>query len=128
MGGLWAGEMATARDDNSFGEATRSRRDPSRGGRPWPALAVRRILLDDVFLHELGHLQIVAPKARSDRLRFARKKLAEALAVEWRYRLWAAPLAHPDPVHRPPRPEELDALRGLAEGVPDQDGSVGGTI
>src|SRR5260221_622562 len=30
-------------------------------GRQWPELAVRRFMLYDVFLHELGHLQVVVP-------------------------------------------------------------------
>jgi hypothetical protein len=79
-------------------------------GRPWPALAVRRFLLYDVFLHELGHLQLVQPDRRSPRLRFAREKLAERFAVNWYHRLWAERFDHPDPVHNAPAPGELAAL------------------
>jgi hypothetical protein len=80
-----------------------------RGGK-WPALALRRFLLYDVFLHELGHLQRVEEKARSARLEFARETLAHEFAAEWCGRLWSEPFAHPDPVHNPPSPEELEAL------------------
>jgi hypothetical protein len=82
----------------------------ARRGRKWPALAIRRFLLYDVFLHELGHLQPVAGKAHSDRLRYAREKLAHDFAAEWANRLWSEPFAHSDPVHNPPQPEELEAL------------------
>jgi hypothetical protein len=73
----------------------------------WPVLAVRRFMLYDVFLHELGHLQPIKENARSARLRFAHEKLAQAFAVEWCKRLWAHPFPHPDPVHNPPTPEEF---------------------
>jgi hypothetical protein len=76
-------------------------------GRQWPSLAIRRFILYDVFLHELGHLQLVNGNARSERLRFAREKLAQAFAVQWRKRLWSAPFPNPDPVHNPPRLGEL---------------------
>jgi hypothetical protein len=59
-------------------------------------------MLYHVFLHELGHLQLVDENARSVRLKFAREKLAEKFAVEWRNRLWSKPFIHPDPVHYPP--------------------------
>jgi hypothetical protein len=72
----------------------------------WPVLAVRRFMLYDVFLHELGHLQLINEKARSARLKFAREKLAEDFAVRWRKELWTAPFVHPDPVHNPPASEE----------------------
>jgi hypothetical protein len=79
----------------------------ARRGKKWPTLAIRRFMLYEVFLHELGHLQIIDDQARSSRLRFAREKLAEDFAVEWSARLWAAPFAHTDPVHNPPSAEEL---------------------
>jgi hypothetical protein len=82
----------------------------ARRGRKWPALAIRRFLLYDVFLHELGHLQLVDDRASSDRLKFAREKLAEEFAVEWCNRLWAEPFAHHDSVHNPPAAEELDLV------------------
>jgi hypothetical protein len=82
----------------------------ARRGRKWPELAVRRFLLYDVFLHELGHLQLIDGQARSVRLRFARERRAEELAVEWCDRLWSEPFAHPDPVHNRPTAEELARL------------------
>jgi hypothetical protein len=37
----------------------------------WPHLAVRRFLLYNTFLHELGHIQIILPKAKTNRRKFA---------------------------------------------------------
>ena len=76
-------------------------------GVKWPKLAVRRFLLYNVFLHELGHLQRVDKDAVSLRLRFAREKLAQQFAASWCKKLWSEPFAHPDPVHNPPSPDEL---------------------
>jgi hypothetical protein len=87
----------------------------ARLGRKWPALAIRRFLLYDVLLHELGHLQVIDVQARSDRLKFAREKLAEEFAVEWCGRLWSEPFMHPDPVHNPPAVRELAGLETAAE-------------
>ncbi len=78
----------------------------------WPLLAIRRYMLYDVFLHELGHLQIIDENRRSQRLRFAREKLAQAFAVEWRKRLWSKPFSHPDPVHNPPGMDNARAKEG----------------
>jgi len=36
----------------------------AKHGRQWPELAVRRFLLYDVLLHEIGHLQIINPENR----------------------------------------------------------------
>jgi len=84
-------------------------------GRPWPELAVRRFMLYDVFLHELGHLQIVRPKARRVRRRFASETLAQQFADFWRRRLWSTPLDHADPVHHRPHEVELAALQAAEE-------------
>jgi hypothetical protein len=86
-------------------------------GRKWPALAIRRFMLYDVFLHELGHLQLVDGQVRSDRLKFARENLAEEFAIEWCARLWAEPFAHIDPVHYAPSVEEINAIRQMEENV-----------
>lgn len=72
----------------------------------WPALAIRRFMLYDVFLHELGHLQVIS-EARSDRLKYAREKLAEDFATAWRHELWSSRFDHADPVHNRPPPEEF---------------------
>ena len=53
-------------------------------GRQWPRLAVRRFLLYNVFLHELGHLQIVVPSAKRVRRRFASETHAQKFANRWR--------------------------------------------
>jgi hypothetical protein len=82
----------------------------ARRGSKWPALAVRRFMLYDVFLHELGHPQLVDEKTKSPRLKFRHEKLAQAFALEWCRRLWTAPFAHPDPVHNPPSHEEFVSL------------------
>jgi hypothetical protein len=79
-------------------------------GRQWPELAVRRCMLYEVFLHELGHLQIVDPEARRLNRQFASETKAEEFAVGWRRQLWAGRFEHPDPVHNPPTAEELERL------------------
>jgi hypothetical protein len=78
-------------------------------GRQWPQLAVRRFLLYDVFLHELGHLQIIDPTATNVRRRFASETLAQEFANTWRRAMWAQHFDHPDPVHNPPTLDELQA-------------------
>lgn len=80
-------------------------------GRKWPALAVRRFMLYDVFLHELGHLQLVNENARSVRLKYAHEKLAQSFATHWCKQLSSSLCVHPDPVHNPPTEEELRALK-----------------
>jgi hypothetical protein len=84
----------------------------ARRGTQWPELAVRRFMLYDTFLHELGHLQIVDDVTKSERLRFARERRAGEFAAEWRRRLWLYPFDHPDPVHNAPDAEELKSLEG----------------
>ena len=73
-------------------------------------LAVRRFMLYNVFLHELGHLQLVNEKSSSERLKYAHEKLAQAFATEWCERLWSKHFDHPDPVHNPPSPDEIALL------------------
>jgi hypothetical protein len=79
-------------------------------GRSWSPLAIRRFMLYNVLLHELGHLQLINGNARSERLRFAREKLAQSFAMQWCKRLWSQYFPHPDPVHNPPSMEELEVL------------------
>jgi hypothetical protein len=79
----------------------------ARRGSQWPGLSIRRFLLYDVLLHELGHLQIVNSKAKETRRRFADEPLAQDFAMDWCAALWAVPFDHPDPVHNPPTPAEL---------------------
>jgi hypothetical protein len=63
-----------------------------------------------VFLHELGHLQIIHAEAKSERRKFAMETRAEEFAARWSKKLWSEPFSHPDPVHNPPSAEELAAL------------------
>lgn len=79
-------------------------------GLPWPERAVRRFMLYDVFLHELGHLQIVDERAKSDRRKFARERRAQEFADFWRRLLWRDAFDHPDPAHNRPAEEELLTL------------------
>ncbi len=83
-----------------------------RGSR-WPEVAVRRFLLYDVLLHEIGHLRIVREGARTGRLWHAREKLAQKFGDEWRRRLWADRFDHPDPAHNPPSAREVNLSRLL---------------
>lgn len=73
---------------------------PPRGR--WPEEAIRRCLLYDTFLHEIGHLQVVRPRAKGDERRFAGETLAQQFADYWRRRLWRERFDHPDPIHNPP--------------------------
>ena len=82
---------------------------PSRG--QWPPWAVRRFLLYDVFLHELGHLQLALPKSKSWDRKFASETLARDFANSWRTRLWSRRFEHADPVHNAPRKDELETIR-----------------
>jgi len=79
----------------------------------WPEVAVRRFLLYDVLLHELGHLRVVRERARGERVKYAREKLAQKFADRWRRRLWAGRFDHPDPVHNPPSVRESNLSRLL---------------
>ena len=67
-------------------------------------------MLYNVLLHEIGHLQLIDLKSPSERLKYAREKLAQKFAVEWCERLWSRRFEHPDPVHNPPSQEEFANL------------------
>ncbi len=82
----------------------------ARRGTQWTTVALRRFLLYDVFLHELGHLQLVDERAKSNRRQFAGETKAEEFAMYWCHRLWSQPCDHPDPAHRPPTEAELAQL------------------
>jgi hypothetical protein len=73
----------------------------------WSEVAVRRFLLYDVLLHELGHLQIVNPNSTNCRRKFASEKKAQEFADFWRKQLWAEYFEHEDPVQNAPKAEEL---------------------
>ena len=72
-------------------------------GVQWDETAIRRYLLYDVFLHELGHLQIVDEHAKSTRRKFASETIAQEFADYWRYYLWQQNFSHSDPSHFPPQ-------------------------
>jgi hypothetical protein len=84
----------------------------ARRGKKWPRLAVRRFMLYDVLLHELGHLQLVNERSASVRLKFAHEKRAQTFAMEWCKRLWSETFGHADPVHNRPSAEELADIAG----------------
>jgi hypothetical protein len=71
-------------------------------GSQWPETAIRRFLIYDVFLHELGHLQVVDPHDPSPRRKFAAELRAEDFATYWRTHLWSEEFPFPDPGHGPP--------------------------
>jgi hypothetical protein len=81
---------------------------PARG--QWPPWAVRRFFLYGVFLHELGHLQLVNPKSRHMDRKYASEKLAQEFADSWRKKLWSSYFQHPDPIHNKPEPDELSII------------------
>ena len=79
----------------------------AKRGRQWPELAVRRFLLYDVLLHEIGHLQIINPESKDFRRKFAVETKAQEFADFWRKKLWKEHFDHPDPVHNRPTADEL---------------------
>jgi hypothetical protein len=84
----------------------------------WSPWAVRRFMLYEVFLHELGHLQLVDPNAKRIQRRFASETKAQTFAEYWRKKLWSQPFDHPDPIHNPPTErdwERLDQWLGFVE-------------
>jgi len=87
-------------------------------GRQWPQVAVRRFMLYEVLLHEIGHLQVVDPSA-GPRRQFARERVAEGFANVWRRRLWSHAFDHPDPAHNPPSREELEFFGAGLPQIPE---------
>ena len=80
----------------------------ARRGTQWPVLAIRRFLLYDVLLHEIGHLQIIDDRSRGEYRKFAREGKAQDFAMYWCKHLWSVPFDHPDPVHNPPDENEYE--------------------
>ncbi len=87
------------------GQSAREFGAPKRG--QWPPWAVRRFMLYDVLLHELGHLQLVNPKSKNWNRKYASETIAQDFADVWRRKLFIEPFDHPDPIHNPPTNEEL---------------------
>jgi hypothetical protein len=76
----------------------------------WTPWAIRRFLLYDVFLHEIGHLQIIDGQSSNNNRKFASETLAQKFADELRRKLWSSNFEHPDPVHNQPQPDELSII------------------
>jgi len=79
-------------------------------GSQWPVKAIRRFMLYDVLLHEVGHLQVVIPSSKNPRRKFADEPKADEFADQWREKLWSQTFDHPNPVHNPPSQEEIHLL------------------
>jgi hypothetical protein len=75
-------------------------------GNQWPAIAIRRFLLYNVLLHEIGHLQVIDEQAKFVKQKFAGEWRARQFARHWRKSLWPQPFEHPDSVHFPPGSED----------------------
>ena len=82
----------------------------ARRGAQWPKLAIRRFLLYDVLLHEIGHLQEINPDSKNLNRRFASETKAQEFANMWRRRFWVIYFEHRDPVHNRPSAQELAEL------------------
>jgi hypothetical protein len=91
------GYMYRERSADDFGA-------PARG--QWPPWAVRRKLLYDTLLHELGHLQLHGDPWRGEP---AHEVRAQEFANDWRGRLYSERFDHPDPVHNVPTDDEREA-------------------
>lgn len=76
----------------------------------WTPWAVRRFLLYDVFLHEIGHLQIVNAKKSDFNRKFASESKAQEFADNLRRKLWSEYFEHPDPIHNKPQEDELSII------------------
>lgn len=75
----------------------------------WPPWAVRRQILYDTLLHEIGHLQLVETRDGWDG-EFGHEAVARELANEWHGRLYSEPFDHSDPVHNAPTDDELACI------------------
>ncbi len=98
----------------SLGAALRRSQNPPMFGAvrgcQWPSLAVRRYLLYNTFLHELGHMQMINRKSKSIRRKYAGETKAQNFAEYWCKTLWSKPYGHHDSVHNSPSTAELEGL------------------
>ncbi|MFC2088351.1 hypothetical protein ACFLSX_02030 [Calditrichota bacterium] len=83
----------------------------AKQGAQWPLLAIRRFMLYDVLLHEIGHLQIIDDTAKGEMRKFAREPKSQEFAMYWCKKLWSQHYGHPNPVHNKPTREELKQLK-----------------
>jgi len=98
----------------AWGIACRARQEAENS--PRAVVAIRRFLLYDVLLDQIGHLQIIDANAKGEMRKFAREPKAQEFAMFWCVKLWSQYYDHPDPVHNRPTKEELNLLnaqRGL---------------
>ena len=82
----------------------------AKRGAQWSELAVRRFMLYDVLLHEIGHLQLIVPDSKNPKRKFAGETLAQEFAESWCHKLLSIHFDHPDPVHNYPTKEEISLL------------------
>ena len=98
----------------SLGRYLHGGQSPEEFGAPkhgqWPPWAVRRFLLYDVLFHEIGHLQVVEPRAARTNRKFASERRAQEFADELRRSLFSRHFEHRDPIHNAPTEAELSAL------------------
>ena len=80
-------------------------------GHQWPFLAIRRFMLYETLLHELGHLQVVHDDESDERRKFAMEPRAEEFANLWREKLWSEHFSDSDLAHNPPSSTELEKTR-----------------
>jgi hypothetical protein len=76
----------------------------------WTPWAIRRYLLYDVLLHEIGHLQIVQPAQSNNKSKFASETKAQEFADNLRRELWSTHFEHSDPIHNSPQEDELSII------------------
>jgi hypothetical protein len=94
-----SGELLRKKSPSIFG---------AKRGKQWPALAIRRFILYEVLLREIGHNQVIDPKAKSIRRMYAQQRKTDEFTSYWRKQLWSEHFDHPDPVHNPPSQEEQE--------------------
>ena len=82
----------------------------AKRGTQWPTIAIRRFLLYNVFLHQLGHLQIIDKSEKQPDKKFANELKAQEFADFWRNKLWLDNFMHPDPAHNHPGRKELEIV------------------
>jgi hypothetical protein len=76
----------------------------------WTPWAVRRYLLYDVFLHEVGHLQIIHSRKSNNNRKYASETKAQEFADNLRRELWKTHFEHSDPIHNSPQEDELSVI------------------
>src|SRR5205823_14653273 len=52
-------------------------------GSQWPSIAIRRFMLYNTLLHEIGHLQVILPENTNLNRKFAHETQAQSFADHW---------------------------------------------